>query len=93
MAGLGAAPEAPLFQSFARRTVTSPGRPSPRARRYVPSSDAPRPPATGITNYLLNGGTLERAASIAGHASTHTTLLYDRRRELVEPDEIERVKF
>jgi integrase len=49
--------------------------------------------ATGITNYLLNSGTLERAASIAGHASTRTTQLYDRRRELVEPDEIERVKF
>jgi hypothetical protein len=27
------------------------------------------------------------------HASTRTTQLYDRRRELVEPDEIERVKF
>jgi len=49
--------------------------------------------ATGITNYPLNGGTLERAAAIAGHASTRTTQLYDRRRELVEPDEIERVKF
>jgi hypothetical protein len=36
---------------------------------------------------------LERAAAIAGHASTRTTQLYDRRRELVEPDEIERVKF
>jgi integrase len=31
--------------------------------------------ATGIANYLLNGGTLERAASIAGHASTRTTQL------------------
>jgi integrase len=49
--------------------------------------------ATGITNYLLHGGTLERAAAIAGHASTRTTQLYDRRHELVEPDEIERVKF
>jgi hypothetical protein len=36
--------------------------------------------ATGITNYLLDGGTLERAAAIAGHASTRTTQLYDRRR-------------
>jgi hypothetical protein len=42
---------------------------------------------------LLHGGTLERAAAIAGHASTRTTQLYDRRHELVEPDEIERVKF
>jgi hypothetical protein len=30
---------------------------------------------------------------LAGHASTRTTQLYDRRREPVEPDEIERVKF
>jgi hypothetical protein len=41
----------------------------------------------------VHGGTLERAAAIAGHASTRTTQLYDRRRELVEPDEIERVRF
>jgi integrase len=29
--------------------------------------------ATGITAYLKNGGTLERAAAIANHASTRTT--------------------
>ena len=28
---------------------------------------------TGITDYLRNGGTLEVAATIAGHASTKTT--------------------
>ncbi len=33
------------------------------------------------------------AAAIAGHASTRTTQLYDRRRELIEPEEIERVQF
>jgi integrase len=49
--------------------------------------------ATGITAYLVHGGTLERAAAIAGHASTRTTQLYDRRRELIEPEEIERVQF
>ena len=35
--------------------------------------------ATGITAYLKNGGTLERAATMANHASTRTTQLYDRR--------------
>ena len=35
--------------------------------------------ATGITAYLRNGGTLERAATMANHASTRTTQLYDRR--------------
>jgi hypothetical protein len=48
---------------------------------------------TGITNYLLHEGTLERAAAIAGHASTRTTQLFDRRRKLGEPEETERVKF
>ena len=36
--------------------------------------------ATGITAYLKNGGTLEKAAQMANHASTRTTQLYDRRR-------------
>ena len=47
--------------------------------------------ATGITAYLKNGGTLERAAAIANHASTRTTQLYDRRADEVNPDEIERI--
>jgi len=37
--------------------------------------------ATGITAYLKDGGTLEKAAQMANHASTRTTQLYDRRRE------------
>jgi site-specific recombinase XerD len=47
--------------------------------------------ATGITAYLKNGGTLERAAIMANHASTRTTQLYDRRRDDVTLDEVERV--
>lgn len=47
--------------------------------------------ATGITAYLKNGGTLERAAAMANHASTRTTQLYDRRRDDVTLDEVERV--
>lgn len=49
--------------------------------------------ATGITTYLKNGGTIERAAIIAGHASTRTTQLYDRRPDDVTLDEIERIRF
>jgi integrase len=37
--------------------------------------------ATGITAYLRNGGTPEKAAAMAKHASTLTTHLYDRRRD------------
>jgi integrase/recombinase XerC len=47
--------------------------------------------ATGITAYLKNGGTLEKAAAMANHASTRTTQLYDRRRDELTLDEIERV--
>ena len=47
--------------------------------------------ATGITAYLKNGGTLERAATMANHASTRTTQLYDRRSDSVTLDEVERV--
>ena len=47
--------------------------------------------ATGITAYLKNGGTLEKAAAMANHASTRTTQLYDRRRGEVSLDEVERI--
>jgi site-specific recombinase XerC len=47
--------------------------------------------ATGITAYLKNGGTLENAAAMANHASTRTTQLYDRRRDDISLDEVERI--
>ena len=47
--------------------------------------------ATGITAYLKNGGTREKAAAMANHASTRTTQLYDRRRDEVSLDEVERI--
>jgi integrase len=47
--------------------------------------------ATGITAYLKNGGTLEQAAAMANHASTRTTQLYDRRRDAVTLDEVEKI--
>jgi integrase len=47
--------------------------------------------ATGITAYLKNRGTLEKVAVIANHASTRTTQLYDRRRDEVSLDEVERI--
>ena len=47
--------------------------------------------ATGITAYLKNGGTLEKAAAMANHASTRTTQLYDRRRDEVSLDDVERM--
>ena len=47
--------------------------------------------ATGITAYLKNGGTLEKAAAMANHTSTRTPPLYDRRPDEVTLDEVERV--
>ncbi len=48
--------------------------------------------ATGITAYLKNGGTLENAAAMANHASTRTIQLYDRRRDEISLDEVERIR-
>ncbi|HRB33763.1 MAG TPA: hypothetical protein PLP93_11530, partial [Nitrosomonas sp.] len=47
--------------------------------------------ATGITAYLKNGSTLEKAAIMANHSSTRTTQLYDRRRDEMTLDEVERI--
>ncbi len=47
--------------------------------------------ARGITAYLENGGLLEHAQRMAGHASARTTKLYDRRGEQISVDEVERI--
>lgn len=47
--------------------------------------------ATGITNYLVNGGTLEKAQQLANHESARTTKLYDRRNDKLTLDEVERI--
>jgi integrase len=46
--------------------------------------------ATGITNFLENGGTLEHAQDAAAHASPRTTRLYDRRKERITQAQVER---
>ena len=47
--------------------------------------------ATGITEYLRNGGRLEVAQQMANHESARTTGLYDRRNDQVSLDEVERI--
>ena len=47
--------------------------------------------ATGITEYLRNGGKLEIAQQMANHESARTTGLYDRRQDQLSLDEIERI--
>ena len=45
---------------------------------------------TGITAYLENGGKLEVAQHLTGHADASTTKLYDRRKELVSKEKVEK---
>jgi site-specific recombinase XerD len=49
--------------------------------------------ATGITAYLNNGGTIEKAQAIAAHESPRTTKLYDRTCDELTLDEIERIRI
>ena len=49
--------------------------------------------AAGITNYLENGGNLEVAQRIAGHADSRTTKLYDRRGQKVLVEDMERIRY
>ncbi|WP_439650135.1 tyrosine-type recombinase/integrase [Glacieibacterium megasporae] len=93
----------PLFRTLARGTKHLSGTPLPQAnafamvrRRAAAAGIATAIGnhsfrATGITAYLKNGGTLEKAAAMANHASTRTTQLYDRRTDELSLDEVERV--
>ena len=47
--------------------------------------------ATGITEYLRNGGKLEIAQQMANHELAKTTGLYDRRTDQVNLDEVKRI--
>lgn len=103
---LGRELESPLFRSSRgrSRTLTDRGMSRSDALRMVKrrAETAGFPPhavcnhtcrATGITNFMENGGVLEVAQSIAAHASTKTTQLYDRTPERVSLSEVERVRF
>ena len=102
-AGLASEPKALLFQTYSRATGQLTGNPLPQANAYAMIQRRAKAAgiatrvgnhtfrATGVTAYLKNGGTLERAAQMANHASTRTTQLYDRRAEEVTLDEVERV--
>ena len=102
-AGLRGDPKGPLFRTIGRGTSKLTRTVLPQAnayamirRRAAAAGIATKLGnhsfrATGITAYLKNGGTLEKAAAMANHASTRTTQLYDRRRDEVSLDEVERI--
>jgi integrase len=95
--------QGPLFRTVGRGTGQLTRTPLPQANTYAMVQRRARAAgirtrignhtfrATGITAYLKNGGTLEKAAMIANHASTRTTQLYDRRGDAVSLDEVERI--
>ncbi|MBK5956683.1 integrase [Rhodoplanes elegans] len=101
--GLAADPKGPLFRTLGRVTGELTRTPLPQANAYAMIRRRAAAAeietkignhtfrATGITAYLKNGGTLERAAAMANHASTRTTQLYDRRRDELTLDEVERI--
>ena len=47
--------------------------------------------ATGITDYLTNGGRIAVAQRMAGHSNAKTTGLYDRRNDDISVGEVERI--
>jgi len=101
--GIADDPKGPLFRTIGRGTHELPRTPLPQANAYMMIKRRAAAAgietkignhtfrATGITAYLKNGGTLEKAASMANHASTRTTQLYDRISDEVTLDEVERV--
>ncbi len=103
--GLAGDPKGPLFRTIRRGTGQLSDAALPQANAYAMVRRRARAAgigtaignhtfrATGITAYLKNGGTLENAAAMANHASTHTTQLYDRRRDDIMLDEVERIRL
>lgn len=104
-AGIAGQKDAPLFRSAVGKTKRLSEKPMSRTDAYAMIQRRVRDAgiegrfschsfrATGITNYLENGGTLEKAQWIAGHSDSRTTKLYDRRALKATVEDIERVRF
>ncbi len=102
-AGIRDGGKAPLFRSAAGRTGELTENPMNRvdAYRMIQRRSAELGMrvrigchtfrATGITAYLDNGGTLEKAQLMAAHESPRTTKLYDRTGDEITLDEVERI--
>jgi len=102
-AGIGEDRKAPLFLAAIGRTGQLSSRPMGRTdvwymiRRRAADSGLKTAigchtfRATGITDYLTNGGKLEIAQRMAGHSNAKTTGLYDRRNDEISVSEVERV--
>lgn len=104
-AGIEADKKGPLFRSANRRTGQLTGKPLRSADAWAMVQRRAKAAgietavgchsfrATGITVYLTNGGTLEKAQQMAAHESAKTTKLYDRTNDAITLDEVERIAF
>ncbi len=102
-AGIRGEPQLPLFRTAIRRTGALTCRSMSRndafrmIKRRAKAAGLPERTcchsfrATGITDFLKNGGTIEAAQKIAAHESPRTTKLYDRRSDEITLNEIERI--
>lgn len=102
-AGIAGDRKGPLFRTAAGKTGRLTGNPLTRRDAYRMVRRRQRDAgiatdigchtfrATAITNYLTNGGSLEKAQQLANHESARTTKLYDRRDDKVSLDEVERI--
>ncbi len=103
--GLNASPKRALFPSIERKTMGLSDRPLADGNARVMINRRAKAAgiearinnhtfrASGITAYLENGGVLEKAATMAAHASTRTTQLYDRRDDQLTLDEFEKIQI
>jgi site-specific recombinase XerD len=103
--GLRAEPDYPLFLAARGKTRELTNRAIDRvaawmmAKRRLRSAGLPAIysnhsfRAAGITNFLENGGNLEVAQRITGHADSRTTKLYDRRGQKVLLEDMERIRY
>jgi site-specific recombinase XerD len=104
-AGLEPGSKAPLFQSAPRRSGALSGKAMTTGavldavKRRCRAAELPSSisnhsfRATGLTIHHENGGSLEDAQALAGHADARTTRLYIRKSRKVSRAEVERVQI
>jgi integrase/recombinase XerD len=102
-AGLRGDRQGPLFRSAIGKTGALTGKPMSRTdvwymvRRRAADAGIQTAigchtfRATGITDYLSNGGRIEVAQRMAGHSNAKTTGLYDRRQDDISIGEVEKI--
>ena len=106
IAGVGADPRAPLFQTMTRDRRTLSGRRLNRTEAWYMVRRRARTAGidtavschtfrgTGITAYLEHpDAKLEEAQKMAAHSDPKTTRLYDRRSQAVSIDDVERIRI